>query len=103
MWMMVYGEIPKKHSILHQCDNRACVNPAHLFLGTQADNVADMVRKGRHTKKLTWDDVRKIRAMPEGISQREVAGEFGVDRATISYIRAGKTWIEDLPKTGTLA
>ncbi len=47
-WALAYGEIPPKVFVCHRCDNPKCVNVEHMFLGTNADNVADMVTKGRH-------------------------------------------------------
>jgi hypothetical protein len=46
-WQLVYGEIPKGLFVLHRCDNGCCVNPAHLYIGTQTDNIRDMVNRGR--------------------------------------------------------
>ncbi len=46
-WMLTYGPIPKELLVLHHCDNPKCVNPAHLFLGTDRDNHLDCLRKGR--------------------------------------------------------
>ena len=50
-WMIHKGEIPKGMQVLHKCDNRICTNPEHLFLGTQKDNVDDMIKKGRYNIK----------------------------------------------------
>lgn len=46
-WFLMYGEIPDGMLVLHHCDNRGCVNPDHLFLGTNQDNIDDRERKGR--------------------------------------------------------
>ena len=51
VWQQTKGPIPSGMSVLHTCDVRHCVNPNHLFLGTQSDNMADMHRKGRHTRR----------------------------------------------------
>lgn len=90
-------------SVCHHCDNPSCVNPSHLFLGTQADNVSDMVSKGRYKRernfsrgsrhgmaKLTEDTVRAIRS--ETGDQREAARRFGVSQGTIHLVRARKIW-----------
>lgn len=53
-WELVHGAVPAGLQLLHRCDNRRCVKPEHLFLGTQADNVRDMVEKGRHVGSTGW-------------------------------------------------
>ena len=99
LWEEVNGPIPEGLLVLHTCDNPPCCNPEHLFLGTQADNNADMVAKGRHRPcpgeksggaKLTWEKVEAIRA--DTRINREIAAEYGVDTSTISIVKSGKEW-----------
>lgn len=84
--------------VCHHCDNRACVNPEHLFLGNHQDNMRDMVRKGRQCRgsennhsKLKEDQVRRIRSMSR-LGQREIADMFGITQSNVSLILSGKTW-----------
>jgi hypothetical protein len=87
--------------VCHSCDNPACVNPAHLFVGTAADNSADMARKGRsrnavrlgtdhHLAKLTPDRVRAIRA--DARQQDLIAADHGVSQVTVSRIKRNLIW-----------
>lgn len=90
-WMAAHGPIPPGLHVLHKCDNRPCRNEAHLWLGTNAENNADMMGKGRHgTAKLTEADARAIRAATG--MQKDIAKRFGVTQANVSCIRSGKTW-----------
>lgn len=96
------GEIPDGILTLHRCDNPACVNPAHLFLGTHLDNVHDCISKGRyytgrhdgeHGKhKLTAIQVREIRENPSGLSHRALAKKYSVSKGTITFIMNNQTW-----------
>lgn len=92
------GPIADGMHVLHRCDNPACVNPEHLFLGTNADNMADKVAKGRQLPgsahslaKLTDADVLAIRNA-EGVTQLALATKYGVGQQQISRIRSGKRW-----------
>lgn len=92
--------------VRHVCDNPPCVRPDHLLIGTQRDNVRDMVERGRargggpvgelqYNSKLTEDDVREIRRryVPNGYGKtKTLALEFGVTAAAISAIGRGKNW-----------
>ena len=100
-WVLHWGAIPEGSLVCHTCDNRICVNPAHLFLGTAADNQADMMAKGRgrcrgesHPRaKLTEVIVRQIRSdVRAGRSQRFLAEQYGVHTNTINQICRGHRW-----------
>ena len=94
--------LPSTTDICHRCDNRLCVNPAHLFAGTRADNMADCIAKGRFSfvpllageaspnSKLTADQVRAIRSDPR--SGSAVAKDHGVTKTAVNCIRRGATW-----------
>ena len=89
-WEMHRGPIPDGLNVCHRCDRPWCVNPDHLFVGTQAENLADMCRKGRHVKAHViapeWRE--KIRTEPE-LPVWAVAMWFGVSQKTIRNIRRG--------------
>lgn len=94
---MYVGKVPDGMCVLHRCDNPPCVNPAHLFLGTRADNHADMERKGRTIKgeahanaKLTAEQVESIRK--DTRLNRVIAIEHGVGNATVAKIKRGERW-----------
>ena len=85
--------------VLHKCDNPTCVNPDHLFLGTNQDNVDDRVRKGRngkllgennHQAKLSEEDIVAIRASSS--DNIALASMYGVSRSLVSLIKRGKRW-----------
>lgn len=80
---------PPPEAVCHACDNPPCVNPAHLFGGTQQDNVRDMVQKGRarHAVKLSDEHVLAIRQDRRLL--REIAAEYRVTESTVSRIRRG--------------
>lgn len=95
------GEIPEGLCVLHACDNPGCVNPAHLWLGTNADNSADMVAKGRSARlkgekhgnnKLTGDQVLEIRRLYPEHTMKELAAMFGVSGALVCRIVNRKIW-----------
>lgn len=94
------GPIPDNLCVCHTCDNRLCVNPAHLFLADNAENTADRHRKGRdargekqHNAILTTEQVMAIRSsFVAGMNQSQFAREHGVNRATLTHILSGRTW-----------
>ena len=96
MYSIVKGEVGDNH-VLHSCDNPGCVNPNHLFLGTNYDNVLDKLSKQRHpvgskttNAKLNEEDVRCIR--DSRMDYKEVASKYEIDRKTAWNIVKGNTW-----------
>lgn len=113
MFILSNGKIGEGLLVCHKCDTPACINPEHLFAGTNDDNQKDMVSKGRTYSgsrkwanrrrgesslhaKLNWDSVGEIRRRhAEGEMQMTLAAEFGVSVGTMSYLIHRKTWVED--------
>lgn len=101
-WNLYNGEILNGLYVLHKCDNPSCVNPDHLFLGTQQDNMRDRAVKGRNPDtrgckngraKLKEDDIIEIRKLLlNGETRTSIAVKFNVSTAAIRHIDIGKTW-----------
>ena len=103
-YALSYNSDPQELLVCHRCDAPLCCNPKHLFLGTNLDNMNDMIRKGRSRKgdhkgeknpraKLSSESVKQIKDLIlEGRSNTEIASIYEVKHATISSIRTGKTW-----------
>jgi hypothetical protein len=106
-WTLHYGAIPDGLHVLHRCDNPGCVNPHHLFLGSDRDNAADMVSKNRQAKgirhpkaKLTEEQVKEIRTRyrnrDNGCTLRSLAWEYGLTCAAIHAVVHEYHW-KDVP------
>ncbi len=112
-WLITNGSIPSGMNVLHKCGNRKCVNPEHLYIGTQVDNVADAMKAGTHhvppkgychphlirkgaehsNAKLDDSNVREIRLLrQDGMSCRELGRVYGVDHSVISEVVNNKIW-----------
>lgn len=98
-WTLHCGEIPEGMSVCHKCDVPVCVNPDHLFLGTHAENMGDMARKGRagqkgnknpRNVKVTHDQVRAIYHDRRPISS--IAADYGITNTSVSNIKRRITW-----------
>jgi hypothetical protein len=105
-WELRRGPIPEGMCVCHHCDNPGCCNPSHLFVGTPADNVADMDIKGRRKQpitlgekngmhKLSWNSVSLIRLFATaGASYPFIAKRYGVTPQAVGGVVRGKTWRE---------
>ncbi len=102
VWALTHGDLPTDMQVCHTCDNPSCVNPAHLFLGTCADNMRDKVIKGRANQvreknnhaKLTMEDAEQIRILRgRGMKLQEIAVQFGISIALVSNVANRKSWI----------
>lgn len=95
-WITAYGVIPEGLFVCHKCDNPACVNVDHLFLGNNSDNMKDMYSKGRGNtkdiiaKKLTSKIAEEIRCSV-GL-YKDIAAKYGVDRTMVGKIKSGVCW-----------
>ena len=96
-WELTNGPIPDGKRVLHKCDVPRCINPSHLFLGSQSDNMRDMHGKSRAAigerhgnAKITEDQVMSILSDARGPSK--VAAQYGISASTVCDIRAGRSW-----------
>ena len=100
-WEATHGPIPAGMLVCHHCDTPACVNVAHLFLGSNVDNMADQKAKGRQAigtrnpnARLSEDDVKHVRRrLANGEQGRAIAKSYGVSENVISLIKRGITWV----------
>lgn len=106
-WRLFRGDIPTGVHVLHRCDTPNCVNPAHLFLGTNADNVADRQAKQRQARgaragrvRLSEEAVKYIRSHAGRVSQRAMAARFGVGKSTVANVVRRKNWAHVLEGQG---
>lgn len=101
-WMLHHGSLANEAAVLHRCDNPCCCNPDHLFLGTQMDNVIDMIQKNRnsappktygekhHNTKFSEAAARAI--LCDTRAAETIAAEYGISAKTVYRLRHGLTW-----------
>lgn len=103
MWILMHGDVPYGQVVMHTCDVPSCVNPDHLKLGTQAENIADCVSKNRHFKpkgtlnnqaKLTDNQVKSIRQeyRDTKCTKRSLALKYDMSDSAICRLINGQTW-----------
>jgi biotin operon repressor len=98
IWELLFGQIPSGLCVCHTCDNPPCCNPKHLWLGTNQDNVNDMMAKGRHVvgnRKLSAEQVLEIRDLVKRneISNVKIAELYGVSNQLVGLIARRKIWV----------
>jgi hypothetical protein len=103
-YFLFVGPVPAGLQVLHHCDNPSCVNPRHLFLGTQKDNMDDARRKGRDRRasglahwrtKTTLNDAATARFLHStGVTQEEIARRLGISASLVRNILAGRHWTD---------
>ena len=103
-WLIHYGEIPKGMYVCHKCDTHICSSPACLFLGTQKDNVVDMISKGRRRKsylkgemngEATISDKIALEVktlLKDGIKSVDICRKYNLSKSLVSKIKNNKTW-----------
>ena len=100
-WQLVIGEVPAGMYLLHSCDNKRCVNPAHLRVGTHAENMAEAKERNRMRPmrgsangmaKISYEIAEEIRR-DETSSNVSLAKKYGVSDVVISNVRLGKSWV----------
>lgn len=110
-WIVHFGWIPSGKSVLHHCDNPACVRIDHLYVGTQKQNMEDKSKRRRHhlqghpelvvgernpKAKLTWENVNLIReAFANGAKKTDLGRRYGVTKQNIHHIVENHTWVLD--------
>lgn len=105
-----YGIDPSELFVCHRCDNPACINPSHLFLGTPLDNTNDMIKKGRGADQSCGNNsasklnesavIAVVDKIKKGLNNKQIAEQLPVSHAQVSLIRLGKCWRPLLDKIG---
>jgi uncharacterized protein YjcR len=103
VWVEKNGVWPEDKVVMHDCDNKLCVNPSHVRPGTIAENQREMAERDRSpwgerngVRKLTANQAREIYALKGSGTMKSVAEKFGVSEANVWYIWNGKTWVRDI-------
>ena len=101
-WELTNGSIPKGMCVCHRCDNPSCINPKHLFLGTNNDNIQDRIKKGRRggpkggenyiSSKLKSFQIKEIRMLKGEMSERKIAEEYHIGKSQVHRIVSKQCW-----------